>query len=220
VASRSAHNERKERREKAKENIDTTGPVTAPLPPIDPNNPNLTVTKYQELADEISAAFDGFITKLPQFEERHPSTQRFVQGHLSVSDQFVASAVAAVDATGDLQNVKKLDVNTARDVFQFEDAFQAVADKAIAFGRGLQFTIDSRKASLAADALQIYAISKGLARDPGSSSLVAHLETMKRHLNRKGGKKKVTTPGTSQTPGTPAPASTSGKEVAGIYLIN
>jgi hypothetical protein len=210
-------------------NIATAGAAEAPPPPVDPENPNLTVTKYQELADEISAAFDGFITKLPQFEERHPSTQRFVQGHLTIPTQFVASAVAAVDATEELQNVKKLDVNQARDVFQFEDAFQAIAEKSIAFGRGLQFTIDSRKASLAADALQIYAISKGLARDAGSAPLVAHVATMKRHLNRKGGKKKVTTPPTSQTPGTPtsqtpgspSPASTtSGKEVAGIYLIN
>jgi len=201
------------------ETIDTTGPGPATPPLPDPNNPNLTVTKYQELADEISAAFDGFVAKLPQFEERHPSTQRFVQGHLSVSDQFVASAVAAVDATEELQGVKKLDVNQARDVMQFEDAFQAIADKAIAFGRGLQFTIDSRKASLAADALQIYAISKGLVRDPGSAPLVAHLETMKRHLNRKGGKKKPATPTTTSSPnGTPA--STSGKEVSGAQLVN
>jgi hypothetical protein len=205
---------------------DTTGtgssPAAPPPPPVDPNNPNLTVTKYQELADEISAAFDGFVAKLPQFEERHPATQRFVQGHLTISDQFVASAVAAVDATEELQVVKKLDVNQARDVTQFVDAFQAIADKAIAFGRGLQFTIDSRKASLAADALQIYAISKGLARDPGSAPLVAHVATMKRHLNRKGGKKKGTTPPTSQTPGgSPSPASiTSGKEVSGALLVN
>lgn len=204
------------------ESIDTTpGPVTAPPPPIDPANPNLTVTKYQELADEISAAFDGFVTKLPQFEERHPSTQAFVQGHLSVSDQFVASAVAAVDATEELQGVKKLDVNQARDVTQFVNAFQAVADKALAFGRGLQFTIDSQKASLAADALQIYAISKGLVRDPGSAPLVAHVATMKHHLNRKRSKKKGTVPPPATKPGAPSTASTtSGKEVPGAQLVN
>ena len=219
------------------ESIDTTpgaGQTAPPPPVVDPDNPNLTVTKYQELADEISAAFDGFIAKLPQFEEKHPSTQAFVQGHLSVSDQFVASAVAAVDATEELQGVKKLNVNQARDVTQFVNAFQAVADKAIAFGRGLQFTIDAQKASLAADALQIYAISKGLVRDPGSAPLVAHVATMKRHLNRnRTNKKKVTTPATAPatpgatatpaTPGTtatPAPASTSGKEVPGAHLIN
>lgn len=212
-------------------NVTTAGPAETapPPPPVDPANPNLTVTKYQELADEISAAFDGFVAKLPQFEERHPTTQRFVQGHLSVSDQFVASAVAAVDATEELQGVKKLDVNQARDVFQFVDAFQAIADKSIAFGRGLQFTIDSQKASLAADALQIYAISKGLVRDPGSAPLVAHVATMKRHLNRKGGRKKGTTTPTSTTTtggspapasGTPSPASTSGKEVPGAPLVN
>ncbi|HEY2321278.1 MAG TPA: hypothetical protein VGJ82_00315 [Thermoanaerobaculia bacterium] len=192
---------------------------TAPPPPIDPANPNLTVTKYQELADEISVAFDGFVAKLPHFEERHPTTQRFVQGHLSVSEQFVASAVAAVDATEELQGVKKLDVNQARDVQQFVNAFQAIADKAIAFGRGLQFTIDSQKASLAADALQIYAISKGLVRDPGSAPLVAHVATMKRHLNRGGRKKKPAQP-TPTTGATPAPASTSGKEAPGAHLVN
>ena len=205
-------------------NVTTSGPAETappPPPPIDPNNPNLTVTKYQELADEISAAFDGFVAKLPQFEERHPATQRFVTGHLTISDQFVASAVAAVDATDELQGVKKLDVNQAREVTQFVNAFQAIADKAVAFGRGLQFTIDSQKASLAADALQIYAISKGLVRDPGSAALVAHVATMKRHLNRPGRKKKPATPPAPQAPGsTPAPASTSGKEVAGAQLVN
>ena len=202
-------------------NVTNAVPADGPPPPVDPANPNLTVTKYQELADEFSAAFDGLVAKLPQFEERHPATQAFVQGHLNVSDQFVASAVAAVDATEELQGVKKLDVNQARDVTQFVNAFQAVADKALAFGRGLQFTIDSQKASLAADALQIYAISKGLVRDPGSASLVAHVATMKRHLNRPGRKKKPATPPAPQAPGsTPAPASTSGKEVAGAPIVH
>jgi hypothetical protein len=202
-------------------NVTAAVPAEAPPPLIDAANPNLTVTKYQELADEISAAFDGFVAKLPQFEERHPSTQRFVSGHLTISDQFVASAVAAVDATEELQGVKKLDVNQARDVAQFVDAFQAIADKAIAFGRGVQFTINSQKASLAADALQIYAISKGLIRDPGSAALVAHVATMKRHLNRPGRKKKPATPPAPHAPNsTPSPDSTSGKEVAGTHLIN
>jgi hypothetical protein len=50
-----------------------------------------------------------------------------------------------------------------------------VLDKVSAFTNALKFTIASRKASLAADSLQIYDIAKGLARDPGTDFPVFRL---------------------------------------------
>src|SRR5437763_747783 len=50
----------------------------------------------------------------------------------------------------------------------------------------LKFTMSSRKATLAADALQIYSIIKGLARDPGSAGIASFVANLKRDLGRRG----------------------------------
>ena len=47
-------------------------------------------------------------------------------------------------------------------------------------------TIASRKASLAADSLQIYDLAKGLARDPDSADIAAVVANMKRDLGKRG----------------------------------
>ncbi len=49
------------------------------------------------------------------------------------------------------------------------------------FANSLKFTMASRKATLAADALQVYSIAKGIARDPGAAavaSLVSNLNAI------------------------------------------
>jgi hypothetical protein len=72
----------------------------------------------------------------------------------------------------------------ARDTLQFLSAFRVVVDRINEVGKALKFTMDSRKALLTADTLQIYAIAKGLARDPGSADVAAQLQNMRRDLGR------------------------------------
>jgi hypothetical protein len=98
--------------------------------------------------------------------------------------------------------VKKLDVAAARDTLQFIDAFRPVLDKVLAFAKNLQYTLNSRKATLAVDSLQIYDIAKGLARDRRSATVEALVANMKRDLGKRGPvkrgpalKKVVPTPG-------------------------
>jgi hypothetical protein len=55
-----------------------------------------------------------------------------------------------------------------------------------AFANRLKFTMASRKASLAADALQIYSIAKGVARDPGAAAVASLVSNLKRDLGRRG----------------------------------
>ena len=55
-----------------------------------------------------------------------------------------------------------------------------------AFANSLKFTMASRKASLAADALQIYSIAKGIARDPGAAVVASLVQNLKRDLGRRG----------------------------------
>lgn len=123
---------------------------------------------------------------IPKLEAAHISTANFVRSHLYVPIEFLATATAAGEQTAELQGVKKLDVDSARDTLQFIHAFRPVLDKVSAFAKNLQFTLNSRKASLASEALQIYDIAKGLARDPNSAPVASLVANMKRDLGRRG----------------------------------
>ena len=71
-----------------------------------------------------------------------------------------------------------------RDTLQFIEAFGPIASRLGALARNLQFTMQSRKAKISADALQTYEIAKGVACDPGSADLVTHVGDMRRTLGR------------------------------------
>ena len=77
-------------------------------------------------------------------------------------------------------------MDDARDTLQFIDAFRPVSDKVTAFAKSLNDTMASRKANLAADALQVYSIAKGYARDPNSATVAALVANLKRDLGRRG----------------------------------
>lgn len=152
-------------------------PVTGPTP---------TVTHYQQLADDFSKALDELVLTIPKLEITHPATANFVRSHLNVPTEFLATAIAAVEQIPELQGVKKLDVASARDTLQFIDAFRPVQDKITALANSLKFTMASRKATLAADSLQIYNIAKGIARDPGAAAVASLVQNLKRDLGRRG----------------------------------
>ena len=160
--------------------------ATADITPDPATTPTPTVTHYQQLADQFSKALDDIVAIIPKLQSTHVSTAKFVRGHLNVSIEFLFSAIAAVEQVTELQQVNKLDVVAARDTLQFIEAFRPVLDRVLAFGKSLQFTMAARKATLAADALQIYSISKGLARDPGSANVASFVANMKRDLGRRG----------------------------------
>ena len=146
--------------------------------------PSPTVTHYEQLAAEVSIAIDTAIAEIRGIEAPHPATRDFVTAHQSVPNDFIAAVMAAVDATPELKNVNKFNVAEARDTLQFMDAFGPVATRLAAMARDLKYTMQARKAKIAADALQTYEIAKGVARDPGSAGLVTHIADMRRTLGR------------------------------------
>ena len=180
-----------------------TGPSPQGSPP-DVGIPTLTMTANQQLADELSAMLDQFEAKVPNFEQQHPLTLPFVRAHRFVPTSFLGSAIAAVAASPELQGVKKLDVDEGREVLQFMDAFRPIEVKLLSLAKGLHYTIEARRSGLAANSLQIYAISKGVVRDPASAPLIDHLAAMKHDLGRSNRKK-----GGQQTPGTTTAGTTS-----------
>lgn len=148
--------------------------------------PTPTITHYQQLADAFSKALDEIATSVPRLEGEHPATVGFVRSHQNIPNEFLATAIAAVEQTPELQGVNKLDVTTARDTLQFIEAFRPMQDKVMTFAKNLKFTVGSRKANLAADALQIYFIAKGVARDPGAAAVSSLVQNLKRDLGRRG----------------------------------
>jgi hypothetical protein len=122
-----------------------------------------TITYYQQLAAEFYVELEDVANLIPNLESAHVSTARFVRSHQNVSLEFLATAIAAVEQSVELQGVRKLDVTAARDTLQFLKAFRPVLDRIRALADSLEFTMKSCRASLTADALQIYAIAKAVA---------------------------------------------------------
>ena len=182
---------------------------TVPEIPTEP-----TVTAFQEIADHFMKGFDALTTALPELTTSHPSTANFVRGHQAVSTEFLAATIAAVEQTPILQATQKLDTTAARTALQMIEAFTPVVDRVTAFRNALQYTIRSEKAALAASGLQVYGISKQLARDPGASagsaSILSHIAVMKRHLGRTG-RPKAAKSGSPETPQPPAPTAPAAK---------
>ena len=139
-------------------------------------------TNHQQLADELSALFDQFIAKLP-YAETNTEPSASVYGYLSIPEEFRHTAIATVADSEALQALQRLQVDQAREVQQFRDAFLPLAQKMITAGEALEFTIDVKVSRLNRGALQIYGVAKELARDQGD--LQIWVAEMREHLKRR-----------------------------------
>ena len=168
--------------------IRNTATATTPLPDGSTPDPvtGPTVTHYQQLAESFSKAIDDAIQMIPKLEIAHPATTNFVRSHLNVKTEFLATAIAAVEQTAELQYINKFDVAAARDTLQFIEAFRPIQDKLATLADSVKYTMDSRKALLVADALHVYNIAKGIARDPGAAAVHSLVANLKRDLGRRG----------------------------------
>jgi hypothetical protein len=168
--------------------------VTAQAAPDDPASPQTpTVTHYEQVAAKLSSAIDEALALMPDFTPSHPLTKGFVLSQTSVSDAFILSTIAAVEANPELRSVNKFDVTAARDLLQLSDAFRSLVDKLNAAAKNVKFTIDLKRAAIVADALQTYDIAKGLARDAEATTAAEHVGNLKRDLGRSGRHKKKPT---------------------------
>jgi hypothetical protein len=163
-------------------NMETSASAAAPQ--LADDTPTPTVTHYQQLAEQFSKALDEIAALIPQLQGEHPATANFVRSHQNIPVEFLGTAIAAVEQVPELQGVRKLNISEARDTLQFIEAFRPILDKALRFAKTLGFTLGTRKANLAADALQIYSIAKGVARDPNASLVASIVQDLKRDLGR------------------------------------
>ena len=155
--------------------------LNTPETPVTP-----TVTYYQQLANDVMKQLETLAAAIPDVEEQHPSTAKFVHGHQNVPDAFIVTSVTALEQTPSLQGVNGLDSVASRSDLQFNDAFKQVIDKMTAVRNALEYTVRTKRANLAAAALQTYYLAKGLARNKTNAAVIAHVSNMKRDLGRRG----------------------------------
>jgi hypothetical protein len=163
----------------------------SPLEATPDPTPTLTTTRYQEIAAQFISGMDALTATIPKLEVEHPAALEIVRGSIGIRDAFLGSSIAAAEQVPDIRMLNTLDVAAGHDVMQFIEAFRPVLDKIAAVGRNIKFTMRSRKAVLAADALRVYDLAKSVARDPRKAAVVAHVRNMKRDLARPGRPKKL-----------------------------
>lgn len=130
------------------------------------NDAEPTVTHFQEVAGEFMKALDALVSALPPLEVSHATTANFVRTHQNVPALFVDTVIQAVEQLPELQGVGALDPEAWRAAVQFVDAFRPVADKVMALGARLHFTVDSKWATVSSQCLQMYGIAKEAAPAP------------------------------------------------------
>jgi hypothetical protein len=151
------------------------------------------LTTAERKARAVRRALKEAAKRIPGLKAPHQATARRLSGHRTVPKKFIEGIMSAVDAIEELRSVGTFDVDEARAALQFRAAFRPVADQLALMLSSLNYTIDSRIAPVAADALQTYTIAKGLARDGKNRNLTYRLRGLKADLGRKGPRKKKTT---------------------------
>lgn len=163
-----------------------------------------TVTHYDQVAADFTRGLEELLSRVPHFVASHPSTKGFVRTQKTVSDDFIVSAIAAVEETPGMLALNQFDVTEARDTLQYSQAFRPIRDRLLAAARNFEFSIDRRRADVVQPALQAYVLVKGLARNPAGTLAAAHAGNLRRDLGRAGRAKRKTAPKPAPAP-TPVP---------------
>jgi hypothetical protein len=151
----------------------------------------LTITQYQLLATEFSAALDKVAGLVPKPDPAHAVTESFVNARLGTPIEFLGTVIVSVEQAPELQGTGKLDPKAGRDTLQLYDAFRPVLDKVERFKKDLLTNLNVRLAVLSEEALQVYVVAQTLARDRKSATLAALVANMKRDLGRAEARRRV-----------------------------
>jgi hypothetical protein len=123
-------------------------------------------TTPKEIAARVLAHLRAATAEIPDFVLPHPLQNGFVRGHRTVPVEAMQQVIEAVKRSKKLQGLGKFDADQARVALEFNDAFRQVVDALKTLLRGVIFTMELQKATVAAATLQMYTIMRGLARTP------------------------------------------------------
>jgi len=172
--------------------------VTPPTPPT-PQPP--TLTRYQQVADELFGDLQAIRGKLPELEAPHPETKKFVDAMRIIPRSFVDTMVGQVQQIPEYQSVNRLDIQNAQNSLQLVDGLRPFRDALRTLLTSVDNTIDVNYARVANSALQLYQVAKGLARDLNAPHIATSVKILSEKLGRAGGHRSSTT--TKTTDGTP-----------------
>lgn len=152
-------------------------------------NMSATITQYQQLAAEINDDLAKVAEKIQRLQRETPGlTENVIRAYVNVPVAFLQTAVAIADQEPTLQAAGLLDPEEGQDTLQFLDAFLPVHGGVVGLGKVVKRVLVTRKAHLAAKALQIYAVVRGMARnDP---HMAEHARNLGRDLGPRGAKRK------------------------------
>jgi hypothetical protein len=151
-------------------------------PPADGGSIQDIATQASGMIDQIEALIPGFLHFDTNDAKRVASGARF-------SKDLIPQVITAVTALPPAGGINTFDVDGGKAALAFDDALQPVVQRLSSLLDGMQFTIDSRLARSAGQALSTYAWAKKHAKGPEGVALRPYLDemtrTVKRTLNRR-----------------------------------
>jgi len=174
-----------------------------PEVPVTNPQPSYLVTA-QERVDEIRAMRE----KIPNFviPSSKGESQRLASA-ASVPPQFVEQVAMAIKNSSKLVAAGAADSDRIRDLMNFAEAYDSVADELEAMAGFVRHSVTVAKNTAGSYALTTYALAQRLAKRPETADLAPHVENMRISLGKKSRKAKAQpAPAPAPAPGTPAPA--------------
>jgi hypothetical protein len=154
--------------------------TTAAATPAD-GSPQDTPTQIMAMLDQIETLVPGFVHHDTKEIHRVANVARFAK-------TLIPQVITSVSALPPVGGVNTFDVDRGKAALAFDTDWQPVAQRLSALLDGVQFTIDSRLAASADQALSTYAWAKKHARGAEGVALRPYLDamklTMKQALNR------------------------------------
>lgn len=153
-------------------------------------------------ADAVIAQLRSMRSQIEDVAPLSKEQRKLIQQRLRLQPKTIVEA--SINVIGVLENVSQAIGQPLDDVRQLQDdslRWEAVADEARAFLKGIEGANLNRRQRLALIATQAYAIGSQLAKDPAKAVLLPHVEEVKR-LKGVSRRKKA-----AKAPQTPPPAS-------------
>jgi len=162
--------------------------------------PAPTITRYQQLANDVMQAIDAMMVEVPKLEAKERRSKAFIRTHIGISPEFVMRTAGAVEYTPELDRMEQMNVAAAHAARQLGDAFLPVVRRLAGVTDELQLLLDTKQALAAAEALKMYELAKALARRKHDPVLLTMVRAMKRELGPRGRPRKKKAAAASDKP--------------------
>jgi len=167
-----------------------------PAIPVTNTQPSYLVTA-QERVDEIRAMRE----KIPNFVIPSSKDERKrLAVAASVPPQFVEQVAMTIKNSDKLVAAGAADSDRIRDLMNYADAYDAVADELEAMAGFVRHSVVVAKNAAGSYALTTYALAQRLAKRPETADLAPHVANMRSALGKKGRKAKAQPAPTPETP--------------------